>query len=120
MFEDNKCPMLESDVVRIYGLSEKFVEKFCNGGCSVECGRFLKELLDKKGMKPVAEERIIEENGAYSQDKEMEGVAVSQAAVSGECFKCSYYKRCSTDETFSFLSDSPCMKRKKKLLERDK
>ena len=53
----------------------------------------------------------------YPQDKQMEGIAISQAIVSGECFKCPHYKRCSTDETFFFPPDSACMKRKKKLLE---
>ena len=55
----------------------------------------------------------------YPKDKQMEGIAISQAVVSGECFKCPYYKRCSTDEAFCFPSDSVCMKRKKKLLEED-
>ena len=54
---------------------------------------------------------------AYPQDKQMEGIAISQAIVSGECFKCTHYKRCSTDETFRFPPDSACMKRKKDLLE---
>lgn len=53
MFEDGKCPMLESKVICEYGLSDKFVRRFCSYGCSVECGSILKELLDKKGMKPI-------------------------------------------------------------------
>lgn len=49
MFEDGKCPMLKTDVIRKYGLSDDFVKRFCGKGCSVECGKFLKELLEKKG-----------------------------------------------------------------------
>lgn len=51
MFEDGKCPMLNSNVICEYGLSDQFVRRFCSYGCSVECGKFLKELLEKKGMK---------------------------------------------------------------------
>lgn len=53
MFEDGKCPMLNSNVICEYGLSDQFVRRFCSYGCSVECGKFLKELLEKKGMKPI-------------------------------------------------------------------
>lgn len=51
MFEDGKCPMLMSDVIRKYNLDEDFVQRFCNKGCSVKCGKLLKELLEKKGVK---------------------------------------------------------------------
>ena len=54
---------------------------------------------------------------AYPQDKQMEGIAISQSVVSGECFKCLYYKRCSSDRTFCFPPDAPCMKRKRRLME---
>lgn len=49
MFDYGKCPILETDVVQKYGLSNDFVEKFCENGCSVECGKFLKEQLEKTG-----------------------------------------------------------------------
>lgn len=49
MFEDNKCPMTY-EVISKYNLSEKFIKSFCDKGCSVECGRFLKEELDRKGL----------------------------------------------------------------------
>ena len=49
MFEDGKCPMLQSDAIRVYGLSDNFIRRFCSYGCSVQCGKFLKEHLDKKG-----------------------------------------------------------------------
>lgn len=52
MFEDGKCPMLKSDAIQKYSLSDEFVRRFCDKGCSVECGKFLKELLEKKGIKP--------------------------------------------------------------------
>ena len=50
MFEDGKCPMLKTDVIQVYGLSDVFVKRFCDQGCSVECGKILKELLGKKGV----------------------------------------------------------------------
>lgn len=53
MFEDGKCPMLQSDVIDVYGLSDHFIRRFCSYGCSPECGKFLKERLDKRGMKPL-------------------------------------------------------------------
>ena len=49
MFEDGRCPMLLTNVIQEYGLSDRFVERFCDQGCSVECGRLLKELLEKRG-----------------------------------------------------------------------
>ncbi len=51
MFEDGKCPMLLSDAISKFNLTDEFVKKFCNEGCSVECGKLLKELLEKKGVK---------------------------------------------------------------------
>ena len=53
----------------------------------------------------------------YPFEKQMEGLAISQAMVSGACFKCRYYAQCSTDETFSFPPDTLCMKRKKDLMD---
>lgn len=53
MFEDGKCPMLQSDVINVYGLSDHFIRGFCSDGCSSECGKFLKEQLNKRGMKPL-------------------------------------------------------------------
>lgn len=47
MFEDGVCPILKSDAVKKYNLSEDFVKKFCNKGCSVQCGKFLKEEIEK-------------------------------------------------------------------------
>lgn len=45
--------MLKTDVIQKYGLSNDFVKRFCEKGCSVECGKFLKEQLEKKGIRPV-------------------------------------------------------------------
>ena len=56
----------------------------------------------------------------YPKDKQMEGIAISQAVVSGECFKCPHYKRCRSDKTFCPPPDTACMKRKKKLMENEK
>lgn len=42
--------MLKSDVIERYKLSDQFVNKFCNKGCSVECGKFLKEELCRMGI----------------------------------------------------------------------
>ncbi|WP_216697326.1 hypothetical protein [Anaerostipes faecalis] len=50
MFEDNICPMLKSDAVKKYNLTDDFIKKFCNKGCSVKCGEFLEEELDKIGL----------------------------------------------------------------------
>lgn len=52
MFEDGKCPMLLSDVIQEYGLSDSFIQKFCSYGCSIKCGQILKECLEKKRMRP--------------------------------------------------------------------
>lgn len=52
MFEYGKCPMLDSDTIQKYGLSDNFVRKFCDKGCSVICGQLLKKVLEKKGIKP--------------------------------------------------------------------
>lgn len=51
MFEDGKCPMLMSDAISKYGLTDEFVRRFCEKGCSVICGRLLKEELERKGVK---------------------------------------------------------------------
>lgn len=47
VFEDGKCPMLFTDAIERYKLSDEFVERFCNKGCSVECGKFLERELKK-------------------------------------------------------------------------
>lgn len=47
MFEDGKCPMLFTDAIERYKLSDEFVERFYNKGCSVECGKFLERELKK-------------------------------------------------------------------------
>ena len=51
VFEDGKCPMLETNVIQEYGLSDSFVKRFCDKGCSVVCGKILEELLEKKGIR---------------------------------------------------------------------
>ena len=71
MFEDGKCPMLQSNVIDLYGLSDNFIRRFCSYGCSVECGKFLKERLDKKGMKPLYEQ---DGSGQQSDDGKKEAV----------------------------------------------
>lgn len=56
----------------------------------------------------------------YSLDKQMEGLAIAQAVVSGKCLKCAHYKRCSSgDATFYPPKDTFCMKRKAELLEKE-
>lgn len=69
MFEDGECPMLLSDVIHEYSLSDSFVRKFCSYGCSMECGRFLEEHLEKKGMKPLHQQG----SAAPVDDKTAEG-----------------------------------------------
>ena len=53
----------------------------------------------------------------YLIDEHLEGIAILQSIISGECTKCPYYKQCTTDETFCLPPDSACTKRKKKLME---
>lgn len=50
MFEDGRCPMLLSNAIEKYKLSDAFVKKFCDLGCSPKCGEILKEELEKKGI----------------------------------------------------------------------
>lgn len=50
MFEKGICPILNSDVVEKYNLTNDFIKRFCNKGCSVECGEFLKKELEKQGL----------------------------------------------------------------------
>ena len=49
MFEDGKCPVLFSDAVERFQLTDEFVQKFCEKGCSVECGKLLEKELGKRG-----------------------------------------------------------------------
>lgn len=60
---------------------------------------------------------IMQFDRAYSQDKQIEGIAISQAVVSGKCFECPHYKRCSSDKTFCFPPDAWRMRQKKKMRE---
>lgn len=48
IFKDGLCPMLFTDAIERYKLSEEFIMRFCNKGCSVECGRFLREELERQ------------------------------------------------------------------------
>lgn len=59
-FRDGVCPM-RGEIIHKYNLSDKFIEKFCNEGCSVECGRFLKEQLDKMGLLQIEGQMNIED-----------------------------------------------------------
>lgn len=56
MFEDGKCPMLFTDAIERYKLSDEFVERFCNKGCSVECGKFLERELKKQNDEGVEDD----------------------------------------------------------------
>lgn len=47
MFEDGVCPILKSDAVKKYNLTDDFINKFCSKGCSVQCGKLLKEEIEK-------------------------------------------------------------------------
>lgn len=51
MFEDGKCPMLKTDAIERYNLSDNFIKQFCNKGCSSICGKILKEKLKRMGVK---------------------------------------------------------------------
>lgn len=50
MFETGKCPMLQSDAIDKYHLSDQFVKNFCDKGCCPDCGKFLQEKLERKGL----------------------------------------------------------------------
>ena len=50
MFETGKCPMLQSDVIGKYHLSDQFIKNFCDKGCCPDCGKFLREELERKGL----------------------------------------------------------------------
>ena len=52
VFEDGKGPRLQSDAIQKYRLSDDFVRRFCDKGCSPICGQLLKELLERKGINP--------------------------------------------------------------------
>lgn len=46
-FEDYVCPILFTDAVERFQLSDKEIQHFCNKGCSPICGSELKEYLEK-------------------------------------------------------------------------
>lgn len=48
VFKDGKCPMLFTDAIKRYKLSDKFIERFCNKGCSVKCGKLLEREVQKQ------------------------------------------------------------------------
>lgn len=45
-YEKSKCPMTVT-LCEKYNITDAEQEKFCNKGCSIECGKFLKEHLEK-------------------------------------------------------------------------
>lgn len=47
-FEDYVCPILFTDAIERFGLTDKEIQSFCNKGCSPICGRELKEYLEKR------------------------------------------------------------------------
>lgn len=49
-------------------------------------------------------------------EKQAEGLGVQAAVILGECFRCKYYARCSTDEPFAFPANAACMVRKDMVL----
>lgn len=52
----------------------------------------------------------------YPMDVQAEGIAVSQAVVSGACDKCGFLARCSTDDKFQPPVFAWCSKRKAEIL----
>lgn len=57
-FKEKECPMTESNCKK-YNIDEVSSNKFCNLGCSIECGKFLlKDILIKnvKGYKQLKKE----------------------------------------------------------------
>lgn len=47
-FEDYVCPILFTDAVERFELTDKEIQSFCCKGCSPICGRELKEYLEKR------------------------------------------------------------------------
>ncbi|MGN0416950.1 hypothetical protein [Anaerostipes faecalis] len=68
MFEDGVCPILKSDAVKKYNLTDDFINKFCSKGCSVQCGKFLKEEIRKK-EKDYEEQRKIQRRNFKTKHK---------------------------------------------------
>lgn len=52
----------------------------------------------------------------YQREKQAEGIAVSEAIVSGKCNDCPVFKRCTADRNFSFPFFTWCFQRKQQIL----
>jgi len=53
----------------------------------------------------------------YTPEKIAEGRAIQWAVVSGACNKCKHKKQCENDSDFAFPQNTPCMKKKNKLIQ---
>ena len=51
----------------------------------------------------------------YPDEKQLEGIGVYLALMTGACNKCEHLKRCESDESFAFPADAACMVRKREL-----
>lgn len=52
----------------------------------------------------------------YSQEKQAEGIAISEAVAFGKCDECCHLKRCESDRAFHFPETSWCQHRKREIL----
>lgn len=54
---------------------------------------------------------------AYPEEKQAEGLAISEAVATGKCNECGFLKQCESDRFFEFPSSAYCQKRKHEILE---
>lgn len=50
------------------------------------------------------------------KELQAEGLGVQMAVISGECNRCGYLAKCSTDSSFKFPAEAFCMKRKEAII----
>ena len=54
---------------------------------------------------------------AYDREKSAEGLAIGAAVLNGECDTCPSVAVCSSDGSFQFPADAPCMAHKREILQ---
>lgn len=52
----------------------------------------------------------------YPKEKQAEGLAVSEAIVTGKCNECAFLKKCESDSNFQFPVFAWCYQRKLEIL----
>ena len=54
---------------------------------------------------------------SYPREKQAEGLAISEAVLTGKCEKCPFLNKCERDRNFEFPIMAWCQKRKNQILE---